>query len=371
MLPLSPIIPNIVLSSTLCPTLTLTVPFLKCAYLLLIPLGCSSTKYKTLKEAKDQEARYRIKIANQVICTSNVTLNQVYQELLINKTKNLKKQSIIKVNNLYKYLLPIKDEKINSIDLSKYRQLTNYIESQNFSSDYNNKILGLFKQIVNYSAKHYNTSESILKFIEPYREKNIIKKEMLFFTLEEYKKFDSVVTGFSYHTFFELLYYNGLRKGEAQALTWNDIDFVRNEVKITKTITTKIKGENWTISSPKTKSSIRILPLTKKLISDFKMMLDNAKEFKDFTYDWFVFGNSIPFKESTIEHKKNEYCKLDNIKQIRIHDFRHSCASLLINQGASIILVSKFLGHSDVSMTLNRYTHMYKNELENVTNLLK
>ena len=43
---------------------------------------------------------------------------------------------------------------------------------------------------------------------------------------------------------------------------------------------------------------------------------------------------------------------------------------LLINQGASIILVSKYLGHSDVSMTLNRYTHMYKSELENVTNLL-
>ena len=47
----------------------------------------SSTKYKTLKEAKDEEAIYRIKIVNQVINTSNITLDQAYQELLINKTK--------------------------------------------------------------------------------------------------------------------------------------------------------------------------------------------------------------------------------------------------------------------------------------------
>lgn len=47
-----------------------------------------------------------------------------------------------------------------------------------------------------------------------------------------------------------------------------------------------------------------------------------------------------------------------------------SCASLHINQGASVALVSKYLGHSNVSITLNTYTHMFKSELNNITNLL-
>ena len=58
------------------------------------------------------------------------------------------------------------------------------------------------------------------------------------------------------------------------------------------------------------------------------------------------------------------------VKDIRIHDFRHSCASLLINKGASISLVSKYLGHSNISITLNTYTHMYKSELIEMTNIL-
>lgn len=155
---------------------------------------------------------------------------------------------------------------------------------------------------------------------------------MQFFTLEEYKQFDSVIKDFNYHTFFELLYFNGLRQGEAQALTWNDIDFVKKAVKINKTLTTKIKGEKQTISSPKTRSSVRTLPLTDNLLNDLRTMQNNAKHFTDYSNDWFVFGNSIPFKETTIQKKKNDYCNLAKVPQIRIHDFRHSCASLLINQ---------------------------------------
>ena len=99
-------------------------------------------------------------------------------------------------------------------------------------------------------------------------------------------------------------------------------------------------------------------------------MYNNSKQYTDFKNDWFVFGNIEPFKETTIQKKKNYYCKMAEVKQIRIHDFRHSCASLLINKGASISLVSKYLGHSKISTTLNTYTHLYQSELENMTKIL-
>lgn len=75
--------------------------------------------------------------------------------------------------------------------------------------------------------------------------------------------------------------------------------------------------------------------------------------------------------QSLKQKKKNSYCDLTpSKKRIRIHDFRHSCASLLINKGASIALVSKYLGHADVSITLKTYTHMFKSELTKMTDIL-
>lgn len=330
----------------------------------------TSKKFKGKAEAEHEEAVYRIKILERKTNTSNVTIDNIFNEYIEDKKKKVKKQTILKDLTLYKHLYCIQNIKINKIDLSIYKKFNNYINNLNFGIPYKNKILGLFKRLIIYSNKYYNTSNDILKFIENFKEVNVMKKEMNFFTYEEYKKFDSIITEFDYHTFFEMLYFLGLRQGECCALNWKDVNFINKTVSINKTITTKIKGEKWTISTPKTKSSIRILPLTKNLLNDLKIMYNNAKQYTDFKKDWFVFGNIEPFKETTIQKKKNDYCNLAGLKQIRVHDFRHSCASLLINKGASISLVSKYLGHSDIATTLNIYTHIYQDELNNMTKIL-
>lgn len=330
----------------------------------------SSTKFKRKKDAENEEALYRIKVQNQEAFISNVTIKQAYLELSKIKSSKNKIQTIEKENNVFKYLRALENTKINDLNLSKYNLFLDELKKEKISISYKNKVLRLLKQIIKFSKKYHNTSNYLVDFIENLSDPNEIKKEMNFFTLEEYKKFDSVINNFEYHVFFEILYFLGLRQGECQALTWNDINFSENKISINETLTTKIKGQKYTISKPKTKSSTRILPLTKQLAEDLETMKNNALKYKDYSGDWFVFGNSFPFPESTIQKKKNEYCKMAGVKQIRIHDFRHSCASLLINQGASIALVSKYLGHSDITTTLNTYTHMYKSELENVTNLL-
>ncbi len=90
----------------------------------------------------------------------------------------------------------------------------------------------------------------------------------------------------------------------------------------------------------------------------------------DYKNEWFAFGNVFPFPETTIQVKKNNYCDKAGLRHIRIHDFRHSCASLLINQGSSIDWYRNTWVISNISMTLNTYTHLYKSELENITNIL-
>lgn len=86
--------------------------------------------------------------------------------------------------------------------------------------------------------------------------------------------------------------------------------------------------------------------------------------------EWFVFGGLKAIPETSIQNAKTKYVKLSGCKNIRIHDFRHSCASLLINSGANISLVSKYLGHSNIAMTLNIYTHFYKSDMEELIDTL-
>lgn len=330
----------------------------------------TSKGYDTKKQAELEEAKYRIKINEKKVCYSNITFDNVFQEYIEYKSKTIKLQTLNKIKELYKHFEPIKNIKVNDLDLNTYNKFNLYIEQKGNTIAWNNRILNLLKSLINYSHKYYNTSNTILNFIENFKEVNQFKKEMDFFTYDEFQKFISVIDEPDYKTFFEVLYYLGLRQGECCSLTWNDINFTKSELSVNKTITTKLKGQLYTISSPKTKKSNRVLPIPKKLLGSLKMLKEKAMQKKYFKEDWFVFGDELPFRETTIQVRKNKYCKLAEVKQIRIHDFRHSCASFLIQHGASIVLVSKYLGHSKISITLDTYTHLYENELKKVSKLI-
>lgn len=330
-----------------------------------------SKLYKTKKEAQNEESAYRIKLNAKDDLNDNITINEVFIKYINLHKENVKVQSTEKTNNLYKHLNIIENVKINKLNFEHIEILKNKLNESNLSTSYKNKILGLLKAIIIFSKKYYNTSDKVLIYIEKYKGVNEEKKEMQFFTIDEYKRFNDVIDNFNYKVFFEILFFMGLRQGELQALTFEDIDFEKGTISISKTLTTKIKGQKWTISTPKTKTSKRVLPLPKQVLDDLKTLNNNAKKYKDYSPKWFVFGFVEPFKETAIQVNKNKYCELAQVKQIRIHDFRHSCASLLINKGASITLVSKYLGHSNINTTLQTYTHLYKSELDNIKSMLE
>lgn len=330
----------------------------------------TSKGYETKKEAELEEAKFRIKVDENKITTSNMTFKIAFLEYLEYCKDKMKVQSLRKLENQSKIFEPLFNIKINEFNIQNYKQLQLYMDHKGYSIEYKNKVLGLLKRVIKYSNKYHNTNDNMLNFIENYKRVNEMKKEMEFFTYEEFQKFISVIDEFDYKTFYETLYYLGLRQGEATALTWNDIDFNKKEVSINKTLTTKLKGQLYTFSSPKTANSNRILPIPMKLLKSYEKLKEQAKTKKYFKESWFVFGDELPFRETTIQVKKNKYCKLADVKQIRIHDFRHSCASFLINNGANIVLVSKYLGHSKISITLDTYTHLYKNELLEVSKMI-
>lgn len=96
-----------------------------------------------------------------------------------------------------------------------------------------------------------------------------------------------------------------------------------------------------------------------------EVYLQDKKQY-GFSEKWYVFGDKEPLSANILRHHKNDYTKLAGVKQIRIHDFRHSCASVLINNGASIMIVAKYLGHAKIDETLNTYSHLFKNKMDEI-----
>ena len=87
-------------------------------------------------------------------------------------------------------------------------------------------------------------------------------------------------------------------------------------------------------------------------------------------YDFFVVSDTKPIADSNIYLRRTKLATLAVLKVIRIHNFRHSCASLLINNGANITLVTKYLGHTKIEGTLNSYSHIFSTALDFVVSII-
>ena len=100
------------------------------------------------------------------------------------------------------------------------------------------------------------------------------------------------------------------------------------------------------------------------------MIKNEAEKIPGFNDNFFVAGDMLPICSNILTNNKNVNCKLANVKQIWLHDFRHSCASLLINNGANVTLVAKYLGHTKIKETLNTYSHMFSTALGSVVSII-
>ncbi len=238
-----------------------------------------------------------------------------------------------------------------------------------------NGIYKYLKAVMNFGTKWYD-----LNFVKVYNKMtnftnpNERKKEMSFYTPEEFQKFLSVENDIKFICAFQTLFYCGLRNGELRGLTWNDINFRKSCLSVNKNITKTpdpITGKPYTLSSPKTMSSYRTIPIPNFLLEYYKDLYDNCSSYYNFNDNWHVFGNIDPLPEITLRDRKTKNAFKAGVKDIRVHDFRHSCASLLIDSGANITLVAKYLGRSRIDETLNTYSHMYKNRLENIVQIIE
>lgn len=332
-----------------------------------------SKMFLTKKEAQKAEREYINDIEKNNIKES-ITLGELMNEHFEyqkDKVKYTTQHNYKKKLSHFKSLIDIKISDLNINDIEKWKEeINNKLTPAGtpLATRTKNDLFKYLKSILNYGTKWHDFNfASMYNKMTNFNNPNELPKEMEFYTYEEFKKFISVEDDIRFKTLFETLYYCGLRRGEIRGLTWNNIDFDRKELSIKQNVV-NVSGDSgyWLITTPKTKTSMRIIPMPNNLVSDMKLLKEESKKIYGFEEKWFVFGDIAPIHPDVLRRRKNENAKKAGVKQIRIHDFRHSCASLLINNGANITMVAKYLGHSKIDETLNTYSHMFKNKLDNI-----
>lgn len=329
-----------------------------------------SKKFATKKEAQEAERVFFLEL-DKYIYDNDMTFKELYLAYYKYQKDKVKQTTMNTYLDRMRYMKLLDNVKVKDFSLRHYELWRKEILSYNLTNTTRNYIYKFLKTIMNFGTKWYGLNfNHIYPKMTNFTDPNEIKKEMEFWTYDEFQKFIKVEEDLKYKTLFKLLYFCGLRKGEARALNWNDIDFINNTVKINKGLSDNVNGERYIITSPKTKSSNRTLPMPKELINDLKELKNQAQKCKNYKDEWFIFGNELPLNDEIIRRRKNKNCELAGVKQIRIHDFRHSCASLLISKGADITMVARFLGHSKIEETLNTYSHMFKSKLDNIISII-
>ena len=167
------------------------------------------------------------------------------------------------------------------------------------------------------------------------------------------------------------LLYTGMRSGELMALHWQDVDFDSGMITIRYTLYRS--NREYKLSSPKTKSSNRVIAMPPQLIESLKEQKEWQEKQKANVGDRWVergavftgtFGEYMNQTYVNSEFKK--FLKRHNLPHVHIHDLRHANASLLINMGLPVKMISEHLGHSDTRTTENIYAHVF-NESRRIT----
>lgn len=328
--------------------------------------------FKTKGQAQDAEYKKRLELERDPKENIDLTFQDLYNYYLSYIKSRIKYSSYYSKTNLAKHhILPyFESKRVNAITTKDIIKWQNLMLENNYSHAYLSKIYTNLSTIIKHGVKFYGVKSNPCPLVGDFQNPNKIEQGLNYWTPDEFKQFISYVDDITYFTFFFFLYYTGARKGEALALTWKDINFKKHEVQINKTVSQRSLEGGWKIIPPKTKSSNRRILMPAILEEKLKLYYDWCKHYDSFNNNYFIFGISRPLPMTTVSRRFGEYIEASGVKKIKIHDIRHSHASLLINQGASILIVSQRLGHKDVKETLNTYSHMFPNKQKEVVDLI-
>lgn len=317
------------------------------------------------REAKEWERDFLLRQAAQPSMPFH-TLAELYLEDKAAHTKRITYET--KKNRIDKWILPFFSERpvdaISAADVRKWQ--ADLKESQNnnnkpLSPGYMQNLVTELSSMFNFAVRLYGLSVNPCRIAGNTVGKKT--KSLNFWTREEYNRFIATFDKTDpYYTAFQILYYTGIRIGELEALTVGDINQDERTLMVNKTYHL-INGEGM-ITPPKTEKANRTITLPPFLLETIQQHIKRLYGARSSSRLFLV-------SHSSYARQMETHTKKAGVHRIRLHDLRHSHASLLIELGFSALLVSERLGHESVSTTLNIYSHLFPSKQSEVAEKLE
>lgn len=323
--------------------------------------------FKLQKDAKAFEADFLANTSTDCTMSFDTLIKHYFEDrkARVKPTTFEMKYSLITTR-----ILPyFKNFSINEITPAIINKYQNYMinNEKKYSATYLRTINSTLSAIFNYAVKYFRLRDNPVRIAGTMGKAKSGRMDI--WTIDDFKKFieslgrnDDFAKAHlhrkapieAYILCFKILFFGGLREGEALALTVNDFDVVNDCLNVNKTLAV-VNGKT-IIQAPKTLKSNRRVPLPKFLCNEIQQYIDKMVEAST-TDALFPFLN----KHSLLQAMAIT-SKLAGVKKIRIHDLRHSHASLLIERGFSPIMIADRLGHEKIQTTIDIYSHLYPNK---------
>ncbi|MGE7948178.1 tyrosine-type recombinase/integrase [Lysinibacillus sp. NPDC093688] len=335
--------------------------------------------FKTRKEAELALARLKLDVANGTYKKERAeTYQEVYDLWVVQYENTVEESTFVKTTGIFKnHILPVmgnyKIEKLTVDICQKHiNEWAGKLKKFRIVKSYAAKVL-------DFAMKRGFTQTNPFALVE--MPTNLTKKASVtnddedenFYTREQLIQFLTCLeqeSNYKAFALFRLLAFSGMRKGEALALTWNDLIFTTNELRINKALS---RGKDNQLYVKSTKTGVaRTIKMDDKTLAILKEWKKKQKQ------DYLILGfNTMQPKQLVFSNEQNEYLqptktrkwilyvqKKYNLGTITTHGLRHTHCSLLFEAGASIKEVQDRLGHSDVQTTMNIYAHVTKKAKE-------
>lgn len=301
--------------------------------------------------------------------------DMMFSEFMSSWLAMIKSSILITTYGGYQYFIekrinPYFDEKkktLQSITTRDLQEYYNTILSSGSKWNTASKHHAVIRKALDYAVKmDYIEYNPAIKIEIPKRQKYVAEH----YDRDELQTLFEAVKGDLIEVPVILSAFYGLRRSEALGLKWSAVDFKEKTICIKHTVCrTRIDGKEVIVQkdTTKNKSSLRTLPLipdienllleTKKKQAENRRKCTNAysKEYTDYIC---VDDLGVLLKPDFLSRHLQIILKKNNLKHIRYHDLRHSCASLLIANGVSLKEIQDWLGHSDYGTTANIYSHL-------------
>lgn len=294
-------------------------------------------------------------VASRFLSGRYITVRKIYEEWLNAVVNRVKESTLANYQNKFeKHILPeFGDILCADLTAGRINAFINRKLTEGLSASYVRDIFTVFKTMMKYAQEEYGFKLSLKNVVLPKSERKQVEK----ISDTEQKKLVSYLKANMSLTAFGILLslFMGLRIGELCGLKWEDVDFQNKMLHICRTVQriSSVNGNKKTkivISSPKSATSFRDIVIPDVLMQYFEMFRNEADHF-------ILSGTDKPVEPRTMQYRYKKILRSADVEDHNYHKLRHTFATNSAEKGFNVKALSAVLGHSSVTLTLNRYIH--------------